>query len=185
MTSSIDPQNAGGDDDGTRPDIQVSAPVIGRVLGRLSELFALLGGAIMIALMLMTVISIAGRYFFNVPIKGDFELTEIGCGIAVFLFFPYTQISGHNIIAEFFTMGLSERNRARLDGFHSLVFALVAAFLTWRLFEGVIEKIESAERTMLLGLPLWSGYVFAVAGCALLTPVCLWCAVRIGFGRRA
>lgn len=147
---------------------------IDRALTQASDAAALLGGALIVAIMLMTVVSILGRYFLGTPVAGDFELTEIGCGIAAFLFFPHTQKSGHNIVAEFFTMGLSERARARLDAFHALIFAGLAAFLAWRLFEGTIDKIASSERTMLVGFPLWIGYVFAVASCVLLVPVCLW-----------
>jgi len=158
--------------------------ILGRLLGRTSELLALVGGAMILFIMIMTVISILGRQLFNSPIKGDFEITELACGIAVFLFFPYTQITGQNIVAEFFTAGLSTLYRARLESLHDLIFAAVAMFLAWRIFEGLLDKLASTQTTMLLGLPVWWGYVAAVGSCAVLALVCLWGSARLGFGKR-
>ena len=157
----------------------------GWALGRLSEALALVGGAMMLLVVIMTVVSIVGRQLFDMPIKGDYEITELACGIAVFLFFPYTHVSRQNIVAEFFTMKLSKRGQARLEGVHDLIFAGVAAFLAWRIFEGLLDKIASAETTIMLGLPVWWSYVVATVACIVLVLVCLWCAVRFGIGKRA
>lgn len=165
------------------PPSAASGP-IGRALFRLSAALALVGGAIILFIMGMTVISVAGRYLFDSPVTGDFELTELGCGVAVFLFFPYTQINGNNIVAEFFTAGLRERHRRFLETIHMLIFTMVAAFLGWRLFEGFLDKMASAESTMLLGLPVWWGYIVAVGACAVLAAVSLWGSARLGFGER-
>ena len=127
----------------------------------------------MVAIVL-TLISVIGRYGFSQPLPGDYEIVEIVCAIGVFLFFPYTHISNSNITAEFFTSGLSERSKCILDVFHDVIFALVAALLTWRVGSGLAEKFSNGETSILVGIPLWWAYSFAVLSMALLTMVCLW-----------
>ncbi len=56
---------------------------------RLSRWTAVVGGVVLVALMLMVVASVAGRALIGVglaPVPGDFELVEVGVGIAVFFF---------------------------------------------------------------------------------------------------
>ena len=60
----------------------------GAGLDRLSRGFALAGGVLLIGVMVMTVISVFGRYLLNAPIPGDYEITELACGVAVFAFSP-------------------------------------------------------------------------------------------------
>jgi TRAP-type C4-dicarboxylate transport system permease small subunit len=179
------PSESGADGERAHGASPVARGRFGRFLVQLSELLALIGGALLLLIMAMTVISIIGRQLFGMPVKGDFEITELACGIAVFLFFPYTQITGQNIVAEFFTAGLSERRRAGLESVHDLVFAAVALFLAWRAFEGFLDMVASTQKTMLLGLPVWWAYVAAFGSCVVLTLVCLWCAARVRFGGRA
>ena len=113
---------------------------------------------------------------------GDYEIVEIVCAIGVFLFFPYTHATNSNITAEFFTSGLSERSKRFLDVIHDIVFALVAALLTWRVGSGLADKYLNGETSVLIGIPLWWAYCFAVLSMALLTIVCLW---RITMGIEA
>lgn len=128
----------------------------------------------MIGIVAMTGISVLGRYLFNAPIPGDYEITELVCGVAVFAFFPYCYMRNANIVVEFFTGRMRQRYQAALDTAHNLVFAAVAALITWRLFVGGIHKLEDGETTLFLGIPIWIGYFSALPAAALLTSVCVW-----------
>jgi len=151
----------------------------GRHLGRITEWLGIFGGALMLLVMVMTTISVAGRAMFGRPIVGDYEITELACGIAIFLFLPYTQFTGGNIIAEFFTARLSRRNQLRLDLIHNVVFAVFAAFLGWRIVIGGIEKYESLATSMMLRLPIWIAYVAGLTGLIGLLIVCVWIVMRL------
>lgn len=148
------------------------------MLERVVRWLALLGGAIVLAVVAMTVVSVIGRYFFSLPVRGDFEITELACGVAAFLFFPYTQIQGQNLIADFFSAKMSPRRRTLLDAIHTLIFAAVAAFFGWRLFEGMLDKYASHAKSMLIGIPIWWGYLIAAPASLVLAAVCLWGAWR-------
>jgi len=143
---------------------------------------AMAGAAVLLASVLVTIISVTGRYGFGMPVPGDYELVEILCGVAVFLFFPYTHAAQGNITAEFFTAALPERYRVALDVFHDLVFALAAAILAWRLGHGFADKFASGETSIMIRIPLWWGYGVAVLSMGLVALVCLW---RITRGIRA
>ncbi|MEM6897355.1 MAG: TRAP transporter small permease, partial [Pseudomonadota bacterium] len=67
---------------------------VGRGIEALARTLAYLGGAILVALALMTLASIVGRWVNTGPIRsiaGDYELVEAGVGIAVFAFLPWCQ----------------------------------------------------------------------------------------------
>jgi TRAP-type C4-dicarboxylate transport system permease small subunit len=155
--------------------------VLGGALGRLTRSLALVGGGLLLIAVAITIVSVVGRYAFAKPVPGDYELIEIICAIAIFLFFPYTHATDSNISAKFFTSGLSQRHQRILDVSNDVIFALIAALLTWRLAHGLENKLSTGETTILVRVPIWWAYVVAVLSMALLTVVCVF-RVAIGIG---
>lgn len=145
----------------------------GDLVERLTRVLALGGGILLLFAILLTLLSVAGRYLLGMPVPGDYELVEISCGVAVFLFFPFTHAVGSNISAEFFTSGLPLASRRALDVIHDAIFFLLGILLTWRIAHGFMEKFESGETSILVGVPLWWGYGVGVFSLGLLTLVCL------------
>ncbi len=143
---------------------------IGRVLELGSTALALAGGLVLTGLMLMSITSIAGRWLFSRPLPGDFELVEIGTGVAIFLFLPACQLRGANVIVDFFTTGMSRRGQSWLDAFGALLYTLAAALFAWRLVFGSLDYLSYGEKTMVLGLPLWWSFV-------LILPASVWLAL--------
>lgn len=159
------------------------ADPVGAVLLRLSVAFAVFGGLLLSAGAVMTVVSVTGRYLFSSPISGDIELVELGAGAAIAAFLPYCQMRGGNVIVDFFTGGLSERGRARVDAVHALVFAFCAGLIAWRMALGGLDTYAVNDETMVLGVPTWISYVVMVPAFALLCLVCLHgAAVRLWHG---
>ena len=161
----------------TAPSSTRSDP-IGRGLTRVSRLFVIIGGIALTAAGFLTVASVVGRYFFNAPIPGDFELVEIGCAIAVFAFLPYCQMTRGNVVVDFFTAGVSTRRRAALDLAANALFTLIAGLLTWRAVLGGLDLQRYQETTMVLAVPLWWGFVPAVFCLAVLTLVSAYTVLR-------
>jgi TRAP-type C4-dicarboxylate transport system permease small subunit len=147
---------------------------MGRALYRTATGVAVVGGLVLFALTLLTVISVVGRVAFSAPIPGDFELVELGMAVAIFAFLPYCQIVRGNVIVDVFTTRASPRTRAVLDGVGNLLFTAIAALLTWRAAIGGLEIRSYHETTMVLQVPVWWGYVPAVAILAFLTIVCAY-----------
>ena len=146
----------------------------GRILRLASDACAVAGGAILLAMATMTVASVAGRAFFSKPVLGDIELVQLGTAVCIALFLPYTQLRGGNIIVDLFTQRSRERTRARLDGFGTLLYALVMALIAWRLGAGAAAAHASQEASMLMGFPIWIAYAAMVPGVALAAAIGAW-----------
>ena len=137
--------------------------ILGRVLERLAQLLAALGGLSLTGIALMSLYSVVMRNLFGAPIVGDFELAQMGCAVAVAAFLPFTQLRQGNIFVDFFTQRASDRTRARLDAIGALVVAFALGLLAWRTGVGGLDALRNDETTMIMSLPVWWGY-------ALMTP---------------
>lgn len=139
---------------------------------RLSRWTAIVGGLVLVALTLMIVVSITGRALIGVglgPVPGDFELVEMGTGVAVLFFLPWTYLKGgHATVDLLFTHLPAWAQRAVLVVSDLLMLA-AWLLITWKFYEGMAEKKQYMETTLILGMPLWWSYaaccVGATVGC--------------------
>ncbi len=156
--------------------------LIGSGLTRICEGLALLGGAVLMLVMMVTVVSVIGGAVFNRPLLGDSEVVEIGIAFAVFSYLAWCQIRGANVIVDFFTRPLPARVRDLIDTFCDLVFALVVLVLTWRLAIGGMETFHRGDVSTFLQIPTWWGYLGAFVSCLLWAAACLYTAVAAVLG---
>jgi TRAP-type C4-dicarboxylate transport system permease small subunit len=141
---------------------------VGRTLERLSQGLAVIGGLALTGVALMSVYSVVMRNFAGAPIQGDFELSQVGCAVAVAAFLPFTQLRNGNIFVDVFTQKASAGTKAWLDGFGALTVGIALALVAWRTGVGGLDAYRNDETTMIMGLPIWYGYLlmtpsFAVA----------------------
>jgi TRAP-type C4-dicarboxylate transport system permease small subunit len=142
---------------------------------------AYVGGAFLVSITLLTVISVVLRDVAGRPVPGDFELVEMGCAIAMFAFLPYCQLVGGNVAVEFVTARAPRWLRATLDAVGCAAYALIAALITWRLTLGGLDIERYRETTMVLGVPVWWAFVAIVPSVALLAVTAAyttWRAIR-------
>lgn len=135
----------------------------------LARALAILGGLVLVAITLLTVVSITGRAFVRQglgPIPGDFELVEAMTAFAVFSFLPWCQLRRAHATVDVFTSFLSDRVNRWIDLVTELVMTLVMVLIAWRLWYGMMDKIRYHETTFILQFPVWWGFaaaMFAVA----------------------
>lgn len=141
-------------------------------LSTLCRIFAGIGGLTLLAMMLMTVASVTLRGVVGRPISGDFELVEMGSAIAIFCFLPWCQISGGNVLVDFFTQKTGPRVNHLLEALGDLLYLLIAALLLWRMWYGASEMREYGEQTMVLRLPIWTSFIIILPAMALLVMTC-------------
>ena len=139
----------------------------GVLLFRLCRAFALAGGLVLVAMMLMSLVSIIGRAVFNQPLPGDYELVQLGCAIAVAAFLPFCQMRGGHVLVDFFTANSRPAVRAALDTLGALLLGLAAAVLTWRLAAGAIGMRVANDQTTILEIPTWWAMALMVPSFAL------------------
>lgn len=143
------------------------------MLERLAKLSALLAGALVSFMVLLTVGSILGRETVGRTITGDFELVGLATGAAVGLFMPLCQLHRGNIVVDFFTAKAPPRFNAGLDRVGALLMALTCLLLAWRAGLGGLSSYRSSSSTMLLGVPEWWAYAPMVPGFALTAVIAL------------
>ena len=139
-------------------DTQPIGP-FGRALGAFGRGFAIAGGLVLTALTILSVGSIASRVVAGTPLPGDFELVEMGCGVAVFAFLPYCHLKRGNVIVDFFTHKAPTAVKRILDVTGGLIYLAIAVVLLWRMILGGLDKFASHESSMILAVPLWIAFV--------------------------
>lgn len=135
--------------------------------------WALLGGGVLLALVLMTTYSAAAGYLIATPFPGDFELTEMGVAVASFAFLPYCQVTFANVSADVFTAKASPgvvRLFSRLGSLVALGFSLL---LLWRMYEGMLDYQMYLETTAILQIPIWIAFVPSLLSLVLLAVAAL------------
>lgn len=142
---------------------------IGRFLWTWSKLSALGGVIILVGICLISTFSVIGRAFFNTPIKGDVELIQVGCSLAIASFLPYAQIKKAHVIVDFFTLKAPFVVKKILDVFASILLGMVALILMWRSYFGAVSSFQNGTKTMILGLPEWLAHTTIAPGFFLLS----------------
>jgi TRAP-type C4-dicarboxylate transport system permease small subunit len=133
---------------------------------RLEDLVALL----VFGLMAITAVDVAGRYLLNAPLRGGYELIELGMGLAVFAALPgLTARDGHVAmdLVDQVSRGLFDRVRRTAV---RLVSAVAVGAIAWRLWEVGVRSAEYGDTTLLLRLPV-APFAFVMAGLAAATAV--------------
>ena len=149
-----------------------------RTLELLAKFCAILAGALLTAITLMTCASLIGRNTIGLTVAGDFELTGVVAGAAIALFMPWCQLKRGNIIVDFFTAKASAQTNARLDQFGALLVALMMAILAWRTTLGGLSAWRNQSGTMMMGFPEWIVYAAMVPPLLLTAVIALYHAVR-------
>lgn len=133
-----------------------------RVFGavrRVTEAWALAGGLLLIAVVLVNAASLAGNILFAQPIAGDFEIVEVGVAVAVFAFLPYCQVTGANVTADIFTANASRAWQSAFAVLAALIALGFGCLLLWRMSLGLMDFREYREVTTIYQFPLWIAFV--------------------------
>ncbi len=158
-----------------------------RSLNTAAEIFARLlayaGGAVLLGITLLTCISIIGRVFvpLNIgigPIRGIYDMTEIGMAAAVFAFLPWAQLNAAHARVDLFQWAIPRKADQFLDVLFNAAMAFVAVVGTYRLYLGMQDKLAYGETTLIAQIPVWQGYAAALVGAAGFVVVSLFCTLR-------
>lgn len=169
-----------------------------RIIEALARLMAILGGLVLTGLVLMTCLSVLGRFLSDVlhawpfdgtafsdwalglgigPVNGDFELIEAGMAFCIFAFLPITQLTGGHASVDILTTRFGVTANRVLAVLWSLLFAGVMILIAWQLWQGTEAKLRYGETTYLIQFPIWWPYSAALAGAAVTALVAIYVAV--------
>lgn len=150
------------------PDDQTQRAGLEGLARRLITAWAILGGLVLVAVVLVNAYSIVAGVVINRPFPGDFELTEMGVAVAAFCFLPYCQLVGANVTADIFTSQAGPRAIALMRLLAAIIAVSFAVLLIWRMSDGLVDYVEYRQTTTILRVPLWWAFVPALVSLALL-----------------
>ena len=181
-----------------------------RLMDRLARVLAYLGGIVLTAIAIMTVISTIGRAFVGLqiglgPIPGDFELVEAGTAVAIFCFMGWCQLNQGHVTVDVLADRLPTSINLLLILIGNLLIFAVAFIIAWRLWMGFGEQVTwfsqdvrdmlgfgykpfTNNSTYILGMPFWYSYSLAFVGAfffAVISAFTVWRALNDLLGRDA
>ena len=156
---------------------------LNRICDVLARGLALAGGAVLLVLVFATCLSILGRAFVPLdvglgPIRGIYDMTEIGMAAAVFAFLPWAQFCEAHARVDLFRWAISRKLGEALDVLFNAAMAFVAIVGTQRLYLGMQDKIAFGETTLIAQIPVWQGYAAALVGALGFVVIALFCTLR-------
>lgn len=140
-----------------------------------STLWLSRAGAIALALMmLLTFFDVIGRYFFNSPIVGTVEITELLMGLIVYLGIGYTTVIHGHIRVDIVITHLPNRLRALLDVLTLTISIIFSVLVCWQLWVKAADTVAAGDVTQLYELPVFPfAYVMAACSITLITGLLL------------
>ncbi len=151
----------------------------------IARVLAIAGGAVLLFLIVLTCISIIGRALvpLNIglgPIRGIYDMTEIGMAAAIFAFLPWAQLNEAHARVDLFQPVMPKPVNLLLDLAFNLGMLVVAAVGTWRLYLGMQDKLSFGETTLIAQIPVWQGYAASLLGAVGFIIVAVFCVLRSG-----
>jgi C4-dicarboxylate transporter, DctQ subunit len=122
---------------------------------RIEKATALISGIGIFALMLVGVVHVLGRKFFNMPIFGYIDIVEIMMSFLVFLGLAYTERLGGHIRMELFVTRLKGRALPLFELVGVLVGLVIVGVLTVYSFQHAMRAFTLGDSTIDAEIPLW------------------------------
>ena len=134
--------------------------IVSRVLGYVASGF-------LIFLMMITVVDVFLRFFFNAPLTGTTEISQLMMIIIVFPALGWAAIDRAHIRVDLLIGELPKRPQALLNSITLLISLVIFVVITWRSF---MESAVVNRQTSLINLPFAPFYWLMSVG---LTVFCL------------
>lgn len=127
-------------------------------LNRISEWLTAIAGIALVAMMVIVILDVTGKYLLNQPVHGTLEIVAYYLMVpVVFLPLAQTEHAEQHIKIELFTQNMSKKHVAQLDAVASLFSAAYVGLFTWagaRMAWRMTEIFEQ-EELMSFNIELW------------------------------
>jgi TRAP-type C4-dicarboxylate transport system permease small subunit len=120
---------------------------LGLVLG-------LTSATVLFLMMMITAVDVVGRYVFNAPLAGAFEITEMMLAALIYCGLPLVSQRREHIVIDTFDSLMSPRVKRALDMLAEVVCSLVLGGIGWLIFRRAARVADYGDTTNVLRLPL-------------------------------
>ena len=125
---------------------------------------------LLLGLMMITTADVIGRYIFNRPLRGAFEVTELLLLALIFAGLPLVSRADEHVTLDFIDNLLGRRGRLLLRRFVDLVCGLIILGLAWRVWVKAGKIAGYGDTTDVLRIPV-GPFVYFMALMVLITAV--------------
>lgn len=143
----------------------MDAKTVSDKLGRISAVLAYVGAFSLFGIMALTTADVGGRYLFNAPILGVFELTEFMILILIFSFLAYTQSAKAHVSVELLIALFPKKVRIYVQIINHSLCLILMGLITYMGLRRSLELVEFGEASPNLGVPHYPFVFFLVLGC--------------------
>ncbi len=146
-------------------DSRLSA--LDRHLYKLESMFALISGLAVFALMMLAVVSVSGRNFFNQPLPGYVDWIQQAMPLIAFMGVSFTQRDGGHIRMDMIVSKLRGRALYTVELITTLAILALMILLVWGTFAHFQRSFDfnapmwSRDSSMDIALPLWPAKLLA------------------------
>ena len=138
---------------------------VAKKLGSLNTWLAKVGGYVLLGMMLLTTCDVIGRYIFNSPITGAYEITEVMMVTVIFLFIGYTQAERGHISIDLVIRLLPKKVRTTIDIITHLLSLFIIILIAWMNILRCLELMRRNEVTAILYIPVSPFVLILAIGC--------------------
>ena len=125
---------------------------------------------LLFGLMLLTTADVIGRYVFNWPLRGAFEITELLLLALIFAGLPLASRSDEHVTLDFIDMLLGAGGRQLLRRLIDLACGIIILGLAWRVWIKAGKIAAYGDTTEVLRIPV-GPFVYFMAAMVAITAV--------------
>ena len=118
--------------------------------------------------MCLTTADVVGRYLFNRPITGVFELTEYLVLILIFSFIGYTQSQKSHVAVDLLMGKIPAKIKVLIDIGNHVACLILMILITWMGMEKAFDLRAVGEASPNLQIPAYPFAFFLVLGCVVM-----------------
>ncbi|WP_171051760.1 TRAP transporter small permease [Alteribacter natronophilus] len=135
-----------------------------KVIHEFSKGLHLVSQVILLGMMFIVTFDVIGRAFFSQPIRGTFELTELGLALVVFFSLSYTELSKEHISIDFIMEKFPQSVQYYFNIVINFLVMALMGLVAWQLWENSRRLMNANATTGDLRLPIYIFLMLAVVG---------------------
>lgn len=120
----------------------------------LQRTLGVFAATVLFLMMTITAVDVVGRYFFNKPLAGGFEITEIGLALLIYCALPMVSARREHIVIDTFDVFMSQGVKTFLNRLADAVCFIALAGVGYILFKRAVRVAEYGDTTNVLQIPL-------------------------------
>lgn len=109
---------------------------------------------VLFLMMMITAVDVVGRYVFNKPLNGGFEITEMLLAALIYCGLPLVSQRREHIVIDTFDPLMSPSVKRALDVLAEIVCSLTLGGIGYLIFRRAVRVAEYGDTTNVLKLPL-------------------------------